>query len=147
MLSDFKYALRMLAKSPGFTAIAALTLALGIGANSAIFSVIDAVLLRPLPFPNPGELVAVWSKVSSGERESDSYPDYADFRDQGQTLDSLAAFAEAGSILGNGTESHELHGLAITSDVFRVFGLQPFLGRAYTRAEDTPDSAVVVLSY
>jgi putative ABC transport system permease protein len=148
MLSDFKYALRMLAKSPGFTAIAALTLALGIGANSAIFSVIDAVLLRPLPFPTPGELVAVWSKVSgSSERESDSYPDYADFRDQGQTLDSLAAFAEAGSILGNGTESHELHGLAITSDVFRVFGLQPFLGRAYTRAEDTPDSAVVVLSY
>jgi putative ABC transport system permease protein len=148
MIADLKFALRMLVKAPGFTAIAILTLALGIGANSAIFSVIDAVLLRPLPFPKPSELVAVWNKVAgSNERQTVSYPDYADFREQAQTLESLTAFTAAGSILGNGAESHELHGLAITSDVFRVLGVQPFLGRAYTRAEDASDSAIVVLSY
>jgi putative ABC transport system permease protein len=95
MLGDLKYALRMLAKSPGFTAIAMLTLALGIGANSAIFSVVDTVLLRPLPFPKPHELVAVWGSVShaGGEKETDSFPNYVDLRDQSQTLDSLTAYA------------------------------------------------------
>jgi putative ABC transport system permease protein len=148
MIKDFKFAVRMLIKAPGFTVIAILTLALGIGANTAIFSVVDAVLLRPLPFPNPDRLVALWGKVNGDpERQSSSIPDYSDLREQTQTLDSLAAFAEAGSILGNGTESYELHGLAVTSDVFRVLGVQPFLGRAYNRAEDRPDSAVVVLGY
>ena len=83
MLTDLKYALRMLIKTPGFALVAVLTLALGIGANSAIFSVIDTVLLRPLPFPKPKELVAVWSKVAKeAERETGSFPDYADLRDQ-----------------------------------------------------------------
>jgi hypothetical protein len=76
MIADFRFALRMLAKTPGFALIAVLTLALGIGANSAIFSVIDAVLLRPLPFPKSNELVGVWSKVQGDtERETGSLPD------------------------------------------------------------------------
>jgi putative ABC transport system permease protein len=148
MISDLKLALRLLAKTPGFTFIAVLTLALGIGANSAIFSVIDAVLLRPLPFPKPNELVAVWSKVTNeSERETDSYLDYADLRDQSQTLDSLTAYTPAATVLGTGTDSHEMTGAAITSDVFRVLRVQPFLGRAFTREEDNSDSRVVVLSY
>lgn len=148
MISDLKFALRMLAKSPAFALIAALTLALGIGANSAIFSVIDTVLLRPLPFPKPHELVAVWSTiVELHDRETDSYPDYADLRDQSKTLESLTAYTAAGAVLGTGSESHELRGLAITSDVFRVLGVQPFLGRGYSRAEDTTEARVVVLSY
>ena len=148
MISDFKYALRMLLKTPAFTAIAVLTLALGIGANSAIFSVIDAVLLRPLPFPKPHELVSVWSKVTNeSERETDSYPDYADLRDQSQTLDSLTAYTQAATVLGTGNDTHEMSGVAITSDVFRVLGVQPFLGRVFTREEDTSDSRVVVLTY
>jgi putative ABC transport system permease protein len=148
MIADFKFALRTLAKTPGFAAIAVLTLALGIGANSAIFSVIDTVLLRPLPFPKPQELVAVWSKVANeSERETESFPDYADLRDQSQTLEGLTAYTAASTVLGNGDQSRELRGLAITSDVFRVLGVQPFLGRGFTRAEDSPDARVVVLSY
>jgi putative ABC transport system permease protein len=146
MISDFKFALRQLAKTPGFALIAILTLALGIGANSAIFSVIDAVLLRPLPFPKPNQLIAAWSKAD-GAKETDSFPDYADLRDQSQTIDALTAFTAASSVLGNGDESRELRGLAITSDVFQVLGVQPFLGRAFTRAEDTADSHLIVLSY
>jgi hypothetical protein len=94
MIADFKFALRQLAKTPGFAIIAALTLALGIGANSAIFSVIDAVLLHPLPFPKPNQLVAVWSKIKNDnlEKQTESVPNYVDLRDQSQTLIALAAF-------------------------------------------------------
>jgi len=148
MLSNFKYALRMLAKSPGFTAIATLTLALGIGANSAIFSVIDAVLLRPLPFPKPNELVAVWGSVShtGGEKETDSFPNYVDLRDQSQTLDSLASYTRAGTVFTGTEEARQLEGLAVTSDIFGVLGVQPVLGRAYTREEDNVGARVVVFT-
>ena len=92
MIADLKFALRMLAKAPGFTIIAILTLALGIGANSAIFSVIDAVLLQSLPFPEPKQLVAIWSQTTreNSEKETESVPDYADVRDQSETLSALA---------------------------------------------------------
>jgi len=148
MLADLKYAGRMLLKSPGFTLVAVLTLSLGIGANSAIFSVIDAVLLRPLPFPHPQELVAVWSKVSGdAEHQTSSHPDYIDLREQTQTLAGLMAFTEAGAVLGTGSETRELIGLGVTSDMFSVLGVRPFLGRAFTRVEDAPDTRVVVISY
>jgi putative ABC transport system permease protein len=148
MLSDFKYALRMLVKAPGFTAIAVLTLALGIGANSAIFSVIDAVLLHPLPFPNPNQLVAVWSRVANDnlEKETESIPDYVDLRDQSQTLSALAAFTRTGAVLNRTEESRQLKGVAITSDIFPVLGVPPARGRVYTREDDTVDARVVVLT-
>src|SRR5437879_13104418 len=116
MLTDFRYAMRLLAKAPGFTAIAILTLALGIGANSAIFSVIDTVLLRPLPFSKPNQLISVWSKVTGeSDKETGSFPDYADFRDQSQTVDAMFAYTRASTILGTGYESPQLEGLAVTS--------------------------------
>src|ERR1700742_4688851 len=148
MLSDFKYALRMLVKAPGFTAIAILTLALGIGANSAIFSVIDAVLLHPLPFPNPNQLVAVWSRVGNDnlEKETESIPDYVDLRDQSQTLSALSAFTRTGAVLNRTEESRQLEGVAITSDIFPVLGVPPARGRVYTREDDTVDARVVVLT-
>src|SRR6202040_2902849 len=119
MLTDLKYAFRMLAKAPGFTIIAILTLALGIGANSAIFSVIDAVLLHPLPFPKPNQLVAVWSRVAHDkfEKETESVPDYVDLRDQSQTLSALAAYTRSGAILNGTEEARQLHGVGITSDI------------------------------
>ena len=148
MLTDFRYALRMLAKAPAFTAIAILTLALGIGANSAIFSVIDTVLLRPLPFAKPNQLTAVWSKVTAeSDKETGSFPDYADIRDQSQTLDAMFAYTRASTVLGTGNESSALQGLAVTSDIFRALAVRPFLGRTFTRDEEKADSYVVVLTY
>jgi len=148
MFTDLKYALRMLAKAPGFTAITLLTLALGIGANSAIFSVIDAVLLHPLPFPKPNQLVAVWSRVAHNklEKETESIPDYVDLRDQSQTLSALAAFTRAGAVLNGTEEARQLYGVAITSDIFPVLGVAPARGRVYTREDDNVDARVVVLT-
>jgi putative ABC transport system permease protein len=148
MISDLKYALRMLLKTPGFTIIAILTLALGIGANSAIFSVIDAVLLHPLPFPKPNQLVAVWSAVAHDklEKETESVPDYVDLRDQSQTLSALAAFTRSGAVLNQTEEARQLYGVAITSDIFSVLGVPPARGRVYTREDDNVDARVVVLT-
>ena len=148
MLTDLRYALRMLVKAPGFTAIAILTLALGIGANSAIFSVIDAVLLRSLPFPNPNQLVAIWSQTSrdNWEKQTESIPDYVDLRDQSQTLSALAAFTRAGAVLNRTEESRQLYGVAITSDIFPVLGVSPARGRVYTREDDNVEARVVVLT-
>src|SRR5437762_7666937 len=148
MMGDLRFALRMLAKAPGFAIIAVLTLALGIGANSAIFSVIDAVLLRPLPFPKPNELIAVWSKVQGDTgRETGSFPDYADIREQSQTVESLFAFTRAGTVLGTGSDAKELFGTAVTSDIFRVLGIPPLLGRTFTQDEDRTGARVIVLTY
>ena len=148
MLTDLKYAIRMLAKAPGFTIIAILTLALGIGANSAIFSVIDAVLLHPLPFPKPNQLVAVWSRETTDKlaKYSESVPDYVDLRDQSQTLSGLAAFTRAGAVLNGTEEARQLYGVAITSDIFPVLGVAPARGRVFTRADDNVDARVVVLT-
>jgi putative ABC transport system permease protein len=149
MIADFKFALRMLAKTPGFAIIAVLTLALGIGANSAIFSVIDAVLLRPLPFPQAEQLISVWGLVKheGDDLQTDSYPNYADFRDQSKTLHSLTAFTRASAILSGNEEARELSGLAVTSDIFPVLGVKPALGRPFTREDDNPEPRVVVLSH
>jgi putative ABC transport system permease protein len=148
MLSDFKYALRMLVKAPAFTLIAILTLTLGIGANSAIFSVINAVLLDPLPFPESNRLVAVWSHVANDnlEKDTESIPDYIDLRDQSQTLSGLAAFTRAGAVLNGTEEARQLYGVASTSDIFPVLGVPPARGRVYAREDDNIDARVVVLT-
>ena len=148
MFADLKFALRMLVKAPGFAVVAILTLALGIGANSAIFSVIDAVLLHPLPFPKSNQLVAVWSRVANDnlEKETESISDYIDLRDQSQTLSALAAFTRTGAVLNRTEESRQLEGVAITSDIFSVLGIPPARGRVYTREDDTVDARVVVLT-
>jgi putative ABC transport system permease protein len=147
-MNDLKFALRQLGKSPAFTAIAVMTLALGIGANSAIFSVINAVLLHPLPFPKPNQLVAVWSKVVNDnlEKQTESIPNYVDLRDQSQTLAALAAFTRSGAVLNGTEEARQLYGVAITSDIFPVLGVAPARGRVYTREDDNVDRRVVVLT-
>ncbi|HWM25083.1 MAG TPA: ABC transporter permease [Chthoniobacterales bacterium] len=137
MITDFKYALRMLLKAPGFTFIAVLTLALGIGANSAIFSVVDTVLLRPLPFPNPVQLVVIWGNSVSepNGRYTDSFPDYFDYRDQSQSFTAMAAYTGAGTVLTGAGEAQELDGIAVAGDIFSVLGVGPMLGRGFTPEE------------
>jgi putative ABC transport system permease protein len=148
MLTDVRYAFRMLRKSPGFSIIAVLTLALGIGANSAIFSVIDTVLLRPLPFPAPNELAMLWSAPNKGAgRETHSFPDYEDFRAQTKSFAALSAYTQASTVLSTGSDPLELEGVAATSDIFAVLRVAPLLGRAYTRAEDSPEARVVLFTY
>src|ERR1051325_4350963 len=112
MLSDFRYAVRMLIKSPGFAIIAIVTLALGIGANSAIFSVINTVLLQPLPFERPNELAMLWSAPNKGVgRENHSFPDYEDFRQQSKSFAALAAYVRSATALYDSGEVRELRGV------------------------------------
>src|SRR5918911_3523590 len=92
LLQDVRYGARVLLKNPGFTAVAVLSLALGIGANTAIFSMVNALLLRPLPFENSQQLVLVYSSNSSGQRDYVSYPDLLDWRSQSQSFEGLAGF-------------------------------------------------------
>jgi putative ABC transport system permease protein len=152
MLTDLKYAFRMLIKAPVFAVIAIVTLALGIGANSAIFSVIDTVLLRPLPFKNPEEIVNVWGRYAndSGRVRGNvhSYSDYLDLRDQSQSFAAMAAYTRTGGTLSLAEDAKALEGLAITPEVFDVLGVQPLLGRGFTK-EDAKNEAdrVVVLTY
>jgi putative ABC transport system permease protein len=152
MLTDLKYAFRMLVKAPVFAVIAILTLALGIGANSAIFSVIDTVLLRPLPFKNPDEIVNIWGRYpdDNGKVRTNvhSYPDYLDLRDQSQTIAAMAAYTRTGGTLSLSEDAKALEGIAITPEVFDVLGVQPMLGRGFTK-EDAKNDAdrVVVLTY
>jgi putative ABC transport system permease protein len=140
----------MLLKAPGFTVIAIFTLALGIGANSAIFSVVDTVLLRPLPFKNPEQLVMIWAHSSQNPEEKDvaSHPDFLDYKEQSQSFTSMANYTRAGTVLSGVGESQELEGIAVSSTIFEVLGVQPLLGRGYTADEDKTGAApVVVLSY
>ncbi|HSU86486.1 MAG TPA: ABC transporter permease, partial [Chthoniobacterales bacterium] len=151
MITDLRYAFRQLIKSPGFTFIAVLTLALGIGANSAIFSVIDGVLLRPLPFPQADRLTMVWA--SSPQHPGDdhqvhSYPDYLDLRAQNHTFSALSAYTTASAIWGTGEDSEDVPGLAATADIFDVLQIRPLLGRGFSREDEKPGAPrVVVLSY
>ncbi len=149
MITDLKYAFRVLIKAPGFTIIAVLTLALGIGANSAIFSVVDTVLLRPLPFKNPEQLVMIWgtSAKEPNSKETDSFPDFYDYREQSQSFTAMAAYTGASTVLIGAGEAQELKGVAVTGDIFGVLGVNPILGRAFA-AEELKASGphVVILS-
>ena len=150
MIADLKYALRMLMKTPAFTIIAVLTLALGIGANSAIFSVIDTVLLRPLAFKNPDQLVMIWGNSTSepNGKYTDSFPDFFDYRGQSQSFSAMAAYTGAGTVLTGVGDAQELDGVAVDGDFFEVLGVQPLLGRGFT-AEEAKNGApnVVVLGH
>jgi putative ABC transport system permease protein len=151
MLSDLRHAFRMLLKAPGFTFVAVVTLALGIGANSAIFSVIEPMLLRPLPFPDANRIVAVWAKTGGmfGDRDVWSYPNYADERDQNRSFQALAAFTRTSAVLNQAETSQALEGVAISPQIFDVLGTKPLLGRSFTAEEDRPGAGapVVVLTY
>jgi putative ABC transport system permease protein len=151
ILQDLKYAIRMLAKSPGFTAIVILTLALGIGANTAIFSLVNTVLLRPLPFPEPQKVVTLGIEDSGGGFSDDVESlQYVYWRDHSQALDSVAAvFGSMGgfNLVGNSGPVH-VRGSKVTRQFFPAVGVQPMLGRGFLPEEDRAGGApVLVLSY
>ena len=152
LVQDVRYGARMLRKNPGFTAVAILTLALGMGANTAIFSFVDQLLLRPLPFPEPDRLVSPCYRSIRGSDVSDagmSFPDYVYYRDHSATLAGLAAFSdvEAGFRLDN--QRVRLPGEIVSYNYFSVLGVSPFLGRWFRPDEDAVPgrNPVVVLGY
>ena len=129
---DLRYAERMLARSPAFAAVAVLTLALGIGASTAIFSVVDAVLLRPLPYPNPQRIVTVWEKEADGRRVRLADPNFLDFRSQNHTLQGLATFFSAPDSVSGGSEPVRVNIALVSQDFFKVMGVEPFRGREFS---------------
>ena len=144
-LQDLRYALRTLAKSPGFTGVAALTLALGIGANTAIYSVIDGVLLHPGPFPEPDRLVVLYQKSSAGDKNAVSYPNLLDWQRQTQTFEAIAGLHnELFTLTGRG-QPEELMGEMFSSSFFSVLRIEPVFGRAFTKEEDQRGAPPVVM--
>ena len=153
-MQNLRYALRVLGKKPLFTAIVVLTFALGIGANTAVFSVLNAVLLRPLPFHEPQNLVAlgeydIREKADPGtEIESISYLDHVDFRDQSQVFERVAVYTnQSVSTLTDGNEATHVQGESVSADLFQLLGVQPMLGRTFLPNEDEPGNQVVILSH
>jgi putative ABC transport system permease protein len=153
-MTDIRFALRMLAKTPGFAAIAILTLAIGIGANTAMFSVVNALLLKPLPFPQPQQLVALGMTDTRQKNSTDlnalSYPDFFDFRDQNQTLASIAAFRDRAFALTSEQGATSSHGVRSSAEIFDVLGVKPAIGRTFSRADEQagggPGGFKVILS-
>ncbi len=137
---DLRYAARALRKAPGFTAVAALTLALGVGANTAIFSVVNAVMLRPLPFSEPDQLVRIWeSNVERGwPTFAVSHPNFLDFRAQADSFESMAATNNAGFTWTSNGEPEIVLGLQVTATFLRVLKITPVLGRNFLDEEDRP---------
>src|SRR5215216_2532066 len=145
LAQDVRYSIRMLMNKPAFTLVATLALALGIGANTAIFSVVNAVLLRPLPYPHPEQIMMLWGVRDDRDHLNASYPDFADFRDQAQTLEYVAAYQGAAILLTGGDEPEQLAGSIVSADMFPLLGVSPALGRAFTREEDKPGAPRVVV--
>ncbi len=149
---DLRYAFRMLAKNPGFTAVAVLTLALGIGANTAIFSILNSVVLRPLPFREPSRLVMVWEKIHWGnyhqDRDTPAPANFADWRVQSRVFDGMAAMAETSFDLTGAGEPERLEGARVSASLFNLLGAEPALGRVFAPDEDRPGApCAVILSH
>src|ERR1700722_3319001 len=144
-LQDLRYGLRMLAKSPGFAAIAILTLALGIGANTALFSVVNGVLLNPLAYPHSGQLVALYGKTPGFDHASINYPNFLDWQRDTQTFSSMAMYRNQDyNFMGTG-EAERLSGYMISADFFSTLGTVPILGRTLRPDDDHPGAAPVVV--
>lgn len=149
LLRDLKYGCRMLWKNPGYTLIAVVTLALGIGANAAVFSVVNTLLLRPMPYPNFERITYVWASDSNGgNRFSVSPHNYTDLRTRNQSFESYAAFHYASAALTGSGNPESLSAINASADFGKVTGVQPLQGRWFTADEDVPGkNLVAVISY
>jgi putative ABC transport system permease protein len=138
LLQDISYALRSLIKRPGFVAVAIVTLAFGIGANTAIFSVVDAVLLSPLSFPEPERIVVVEgtnSNLGILEGGATSVPDFSDWQNQSSSFEQIAAFAAGGVVLTTNDEPERVRGTSVTADFFPLLRTAPLKGRFFQADE------------
>jgi putative ABC transport system permease protein len=151
LLQDIRFGLRMLLKSPSVSIVATIALALGIGANTAIFSVVNAVLLRPLPFPDSESLVAVFeTNLERGlQRGSHSYPNFMDIHAQNTVFEHMSSYHGGDFIMTGRGEPARLQGSVVTADLFPLLGIQPILGRTFLPDEDKPTQTgrVVILSH
>src|SRR5437762_10233955 len=145
---DVRYGLRMLAKNPAFTTIAVLALALGIGANSAIFSVVNAILLRPLPYKNPEQLMMVWENAThlGFPKNTPSPANFLDWRQQTTVFQGIAAFAERSFNLTGAGEPERLDSRRVSANFFDVLGVRTIIGRTFVPQEDQPGTKVVLLN-
>jgi putative ABC transport system permease protein len=148
VIQDIRYGLRMLRKSPGFTVLAIVTLALGIGANTAMFSVINSVLLHSLPFPDPDRVMVVWKTMSNGQPNAFSTPAFLEMRQQGEILAHMGVFSGISFNLAGKDVPERIVGGKVNYDLFPVLGVQPTLGRGFSSEEDHPGAGgFVILSH
>ena len=143
LLQDIRFGLRMLLKSPSVSIVATIALALGIGANTAIFSVVNAVLLRPLPFPNADSLVALFeTDLQRGlQRGSHSYPNFMDMRAQNTVFERVSTYRTGDFIMTGRGEPARLQGSVVTAGLFPLLGVQPMLGRTFVADDDKPSES------
>jgi predicted permease len=145
LLQDLRYAARMLRKNPGFTLIAVLTLALGIGANTALFSVVNGVLLNPLPYPHPEQLVTLHESKPNFDRGSISYPNFRDWQKNNRTFASMAIARGYGYSLTGLGDAEQVRARFISSDFFPLLGVNPVLGRNFSPGEDEIGAAPIAM--
>src|SRR5215831_7797967 len=148
-LSDLRYALRLLRQSPGFTFVAICALALGIGANTAIFSTLSAVILRPLPYEDPDRVMMVFEDASSigFARNTPAPANFFDWREQNHVFTDMAAVrGRSRNLTGDGA-AEQLAGFAATPNFFSVLGVRPIIGHTFSEIEDRDDAHVVLISY
>src|SRR5690349_24704039 len=132
LMQDLRYGIRMLLKSPGFTTVSILTLALGIGANTALFSVVNGVLLKPLPYPHPEQLVWLAESKPNFDTGSISFPNFRDWQKNNRTFSGMAIERGYNFNLTRLGEAEQLNARFITSDFFKVLGVNPLIGRGFT---------------
>ncbi|HMB27392.1 MAG TPA: ABC transporter permease, partial [Blastocatellia bacterium] len=142
---DLRYGARMLMKKRGFTLIATLTLALGIGANTAIFSVVNAVLVRALPYHNPGQMIMLFATSADGQRDTMSIQEMREFQAQSRSLEDLTGFISQSVNLTGGERPDRVRGAYVAANFFQVFNLNPVVGRTFAPGEDGVGAEKVVV--
>ena len=153
LINDLKFALRQLRRAPAFTATSVLTLALGIGAATAIFTLVDTILLRPLPFPHPEQIVAldtmrsIAGSPAAATGDDTSYPNFFDWRDRAKSFSAIASWqGQSFTLTSPNGPARRIDGLAVSSDFFRVLGITPALGRTFLRADEQAGARSVIVS-
>ena len=136
MIDDVRYAFRMMAKNPGFSLLVVLTLAIGIGANTSLFSIVNGVLLNPLPFPEPNQLVGLHEKHPPFETGSISYPNFRDWQKDNHTFSAMGVSRPSGFTLTGVGDAEQLNAQLVTSDYFPILGMKPLVGRVFAKGED-----------